>query len=387
GCGLDPARQPIIEQLATRRRQLSDAKPLGKRLDGALAAFERAKASEAAALEVAQLESDVAELQQQVAAARAKETPKPVAINLGEQLQATIKQLEEYGTVSPEGLAEAKKVCEETFAKFQATLDMAARAAAQEAGAPARPRFNHKAPPVEPVPMAPLGRHAGKQPAKYYISDYGNPAKKPKQQARAYAAVSGICMRSKITMLDELTEGRHYTMVSAAADAHGTLGVQLWVKRSLPIVALQAESPRLLHAVVGKRGCEVGCLVEHALHSMTAEPDRLQWWADLDRLVGKIFSRIDYALSTAELAHWRRLCEPLPDVFLTLNAKQDRGLVAMETLACYGTPMSPPPTTFKVNKYNLDDPVQREPLQQCMWQFPCVGEHVHIDDHLELLCI
>ena len=118
-----------------------------------------------------------------MAAARAKETPKPVAINLGEQLQATIKQLEEYGTVSPEGLAEAKKASEEIFAKFQATLDMAAKAAAQGAGDPARPRYNHKAPPVEPVSMAPVRRHTGKQPAKYYISDYFNPSKKPKQMA------------------------------------------------------------------------------------------------------------------------------------------------------------------------------------------------------------
>ena len=261
----------------------------------------------------------------------------------------------------------------------------------------------------------------------------------PFQQARAYAAVSGICMRSKVTMLEmqfhqhgldivgiqegrspqaELTEGQHYTMVSAAADAHGALGVQLWVKHSLPIVAWQAESPRLLHAVVGKRGYEVGCLVAHAPHSMSAEPDRLQWWADLDRLAGKIFARfripwfvlidangrvgstpshvlgpsyaetenpngcslrvfaedhglalnntwgtsgptwtstfgtrarIDYVLSTAELSHRRRWCEPLPSIDLTLNAKQDHDLVAMETLVCYGTPMSTPPTTFRVN--------------------------------------
>ena len=71
----------------------------------------------------------------------------------------------------------------------------------------------------------------------------------PHQESRSYAQVAGIPMRSKIAMLEsqfishsidvvgiqegrstrtEQVEGQSYTMLAAAADSGGNLGVQLW---------------------------------------------------------------------------------------------------------------------------------------------------------------
>ena len=203
GAGCDAARASVQEQLDARRRQLGEVRPIGKRLDSAQAALSRARARaeaaeesvrlaeqarQAAAAEVQRLEADVAQLQQQVA--QVKPDPKPAAHDLAEQLKATVAQLESYGTVSPDAIAEARRASEEIFNKFKLTLDMAAQAATHGT---ANRRHSHKGPPRPEVVMEPPRRLNGKQAApKQYISDYFRPAKTQKtsfsQAAREGAA-------------------------------------------------------------------------------------------------------------------------------------------------------------------------------------------------------
>ena len=90
-------------------------------------------------------------------------------------------------------------------------------------------------------------------------------------------------------------------------------------------------------------------------------------------------------VSSSPLTSNCKWCEPLYHIDLTLNSKEDHCVVAMETwlrpknqAVCLDKP-------FRVNKYNLSDPMMCDRFQQLMWRFPEVPKSVHIDDHLEQL--
>ena len=128
----------------------------------------------------------------------------------------------------------------------------------------------------------------------------------PKEISTSHAQVSGVCMRTKATLLEkqfhdcqydvigvqegrsqssEQTEGQHYTMLAAAAAPDGSLGVQCWVKHGWHVQFWHPVSPRILYVVVARPGLEVGFLIAHSPHTMSHESTRLQWWADLSALM------------------------------------------------------------------------------------------------------
>ena len=176
---LDGARAAIQFQLDSKRKQLGELRPLGKRLDGARAALERAQkrhataeeslqlatqAVKTAADEVAQLRKDVAELEKQVAAAPPSTAPAPPAQStideLTKQMEAAVHELAQFGSVSPEALREAQAQSEAILAKFKATLEHAVQTC------PPRRAQGKQAPTMLPV------RHNGKQAPKRYITDW-----------------------------------------------------------------------------------------------------------------------------------------------------------------------------------------------------------------------
>eukprot|EP00973_Karenia_brevis_P087740 12169601-Karenia_brevis.AAC.1 len=114
GNGNDAVRKSIMEQIEVKKKKLGETKPLGKRLDSARAAYERAlkrlamaeesialalKAKEAAEVEVEQLKADVASLEAQVAGTPQKAVP--TVVELETQLLAAIQQLKEFEKISP----------------------------------------------------------------------------------------------------------------------------------------------------------------------------------------------------------------------------------------------------------------------------------------------
>ena len=175
---LEMARNQIQQQLDARRKQIGDLRPLGKRLDGARAALERARARQTTAEdglklaqqtvasareEVAKIAQEVAELEKQVS-----QPPPPsqdTLDGLTAQLQAAVQDLTKLGCVSPEAIAEAQSQSETIISKFRATLASAVQTSHH--------RLNGKQQP------APLNvRHRGKQPPKRFIHDYFTPQNK-----------------------------------------------------------------------------------------------------------------------------------------------------------------------------------------------------------------
>lgn len=191
--GHEATREILQEQIVQKKKALGEARPIGKRLDSAQAALERARsrhnsaqesvrlaheAADAAAAEVVRLEAEVTSLQQQVT----QEKTPPAVQELGRLLQETVQQLEAIGTISPDAIVEAKAQSDEIFTRFKATLDNAARAAA------APTRVTSKTAPPEPVPMqeAPVDhRLRGKQAQKKYITDHL--VKKPCDKRRSFS--------------------------------------------------------------------------------------------------------------------------------------------------------------------------------------------------------
>ena len=129
---------------------------------------------------------------------------------------------------------------------------------------------------------------------------------------KSSANVSGVCLRSKITLLEqqfrdhlydvvgvqegrskrtEQTEGQHYTMLAAAAEPDGSLGVQCWVRHGSSVQFWAAVSPRILYVIVQRAALLTGFVVAHAPHSMTQEGLRLQWWAELTAEMHRLIQR------------------------------------------------------------------------------------------------
>ena len=124
----------------------------------------------------------------------------------------------------------------------------------------------------------------------------------PWQEKRAYAQISSACMLSKVQLLEDqfvkagwdvigIQEGRataavsksghSYIMLAAPACEDGSCGVQLWVRCGITVLAWEATSPRVMHAILSKRGVQFGVVVGHAPHSMgdaSAAARRAAWW-------------------------------------------------------------------------------------------------------------
>ena len=96
---------------------------------------------------------------------------------------------------------------------------------------------------------------------------------------KSYANVSGVCLRSKITLLEqqfrdhlydvvgvqegrskrtEQTEGQHHSMLAAAAEPDGSLGVQCWVRHGSSVEFWAAVSPRILYVIVKRAALLMG---------------------------------------------------------------------------------------------------------------------------------
>ena len=78
-------------------------------------------------------------------------------------------------------------------------------------------------------------------------------------------------------------------------------------------------------------------------------------------------------------------CEPVYDIDLNLNGKEDHCAVAAEAYILQHSFAPRVEQPFRLNKLNLKSPACIEKFQQYMWMFPEIPLTVHIDDHLELL--
>ncbi|CAK0791460.1 unnamed protein product [Prorocentrum cordatum] len=138
GPGLEEARQQLQAQLDAIRKELGDTRPLGKRLDGAKAALERAKTRQAAAEESPQLAqqaaraatTEVATLQQtshklEMQIPGHTDPPRTSLEELGAQPRAAVEQLAALGSISPAAVEEAKTQSDAVSARFQPTLEHA----------------------------------------------------------------------------------------------------------------------------------------------------------------------------------------------------------------------------------------------------------------------
>eukprot|EP00959_Pyramimonas_sp_CCMP1952_P106932 2235081-Pyramimonas_sp.AAC.1 len=85
-------------------------------------------------------------------------------------------------------------------------------------------------------------------------------------------------------------EGHSYTMMSAAANDDGSCGVQIWVRHGLLVKTWEVVSPRLMFAIVAKRGVDFGVVSGHAPHLLAPEIERNDWWD----------------LFGSKVSHWRR---------------------------------------------------------------------------------
>ena len=111
------------------------------------------------------------------------------------------------------------------------------------------------------------------------------PTLHPHTVDKSYANVSGVCLRSKNTLLEqqfrdhlydvvgvqegrskstEQTEGQHYTMLAAAAEPDGSLGVQCWVRHGSFVQFWAAVSPRLFYVIVKRATLLSGFVVAHS---------------------------------------------------------------------------------------------------------------------------
>ena len=136
----------------------------------------------------------------------------------------------------------------------------------------------------------------------------------PWQERCAYAQVANACLMTKVQLLeDQFTaagfdfvgiqegrapaaqskEGHSYTMLTAPAYEDGSCGVQLWARLGVRVKTWEAYSPRLMFAIICKRGVDFGVIVGHAPHSAAPKESRDAWWDALSSKCTKLRTSYD----------------------------------------------------------------------------------------------
>ena len=186
--GMAGVRADLQQQLAAKRKQLQDLKPLGQRLDGTRAALERAtkrrlQAEEAQRLADAALQKALSEeetlkkdLQELEAAVGPDGMQETSLAALGVQMAAAVDQLKNLNdTVDENVIKDAQQECENLLSRFQATVKAAEVAAAQaRAAAPRRLQGKQPAPdPPEPETRPTItNRLVGRQKVQSHLTSF-----------------------------------------------------------------------------------------------------------------------------------------------------------------------------------------------------------------------
>jgi len=193
----DWQRDALRGKVSDMKREISDAKPIGARIDGARAALQRsqerrAEAERALALaqavvsaaeaetdkiagELAELEAALAHSHQEAAEAVPSLSSSPVEA-LGVQLAQFLSALKADEHVDPTHFSQAEAHVNQLIAGFEATLSHAGLAR-EAAGKPPRRLAGKQAPPQQGLPapsepVEPSTRLTGKQPPKRVITDF-----------------------------------------------------------------------------------------------------------------------------------------------------------------------------------------------------------------------
>ena len=82
-------------------------------------------------------------------------------------------------------------------------------------------------------------------------------------------------------------------MLTAAANAYGGFGVQLWIRlgSAVQIATWQAVSPRLLFAVLLKNGVTIVTAVAHAPIEAHGDDEKTEWWENLSSLTNTLLQQ------------------------------------------------------------------------------------------------
>ena len=172
-------REAMATQVAVKKKQLMDCKPIGQRLDNKRSALGRSQkrlaqakeslqlaqiAVEAATLEENQLTQELAELEASVASAPSA-TEVPGLESLEQQLIAAVNQLKQMESLQPSVLTGGggARQCGLLLGRFQSTLEAAAKFA-EATSSQAKRRLTSKQTPTPPLPSIPPHRLDGKQP-------------------------------------------------------------------------------------------------------------------------------------------------------------------------------------------------------------------------------
>ena len=94
--------------------------------------------------------------------------------------------------------------------------------------------------------------------------------------------------RSKTT---QQKDGHSYVMLTAAAYDDGASGVQIWVMRGIQVRIWNVLTPRIMFAIISKKGVDMGFICAHAPHMKAGEEIKQKWWVELDNGTSKLLAR------------------------------------------------------------------------------------------------
>ena len=98
------------------------------------------------------------------------------------------------------------------------------------------------------------------------------------EQQFSDASLDIIGVQEGRSAVSQHRRGHSYHMLISAADQHGALGVQLWIRYGISIEAWLSLGPRLLYAVVRKSTMFSGFIVAHAPIEHADKHDKDSWW-------------------------------------------------------------------------------------------------------------
>ncbi|CAK0905350.1 unnamed protein product, partial [Prorocentrum cordatum] len=347
---LQEERMTLQAKISQQKAILRGPEPVGARLDNAMAALGRAQQRNAeckTALQLAQeamevSNSEITRLNQEVASLKAEfaeeghhaskrgHSPSPTETlkETSGHLEKLLAMLSSGAALPKEHVEQAKAYSDQLLRGFQtciATMEAQENQALPEV----RRRCNGK----QPIPVVPVSppdpnlyefkpvRHVGKQPVltrpRNIFDPYGISSGGP-----AAGSVSAALLLSKVQSLEYqfnevpvdligIQEGRSpstvekvgcfYKMLASAADEHGGLGVQLWIRidTCIQVLTWQAVSPRLLYAVLRRKDATCFTIVAHAPIEHVADDVRCDWWDSLTNLTRTLlvkYSGMDYAV-------------------------------------------------------------------------------------------
>ncbi len=189
------ARQALQQQLDAVVARIREAAPPGARLDGAMAALQRARARRQAALdaqqkaqaalaaadqECAQLQKDVDAIRQAMASLPALPDATSALVQLQAATKAAVEALRASGHADPGHLQQAIEHSTQLVTGFEATLAHAQRVAAMQHGSlPQRLVGKQELRPPEPPSEPARVRHNGKQaPMRSLVDLFASPVTK-----------------------------------------------------------------------------------------------------------------------------------------------------------------------------------------------------------------